>query len=84
MGSKLNECMMRLYCSTFLIRVILNFFHVYKNTENNSDELGKTLETKGRNNHISKTYSFMRLCTSFWTILKVRRRKLKEIMILWI
>lgn len=51
MGSKLNECMTRLYCSPFLIRGKLNFFHVYKNAKNKSDELGKTLKTKGKNNY---------------------------------
>lgn len=47
MGSKLNERMMGLHCSTFLIRGQLHFLHVYKNAKNNSDELGKTLKTKG-------------------------------------
>lgn len=51
MGSELNECMLRPFCSTFLFRGKLNFFHVYKNTKNNSDELGKTLKTKGKNNY---------------------------------
>lgn len=51
MGSKLNECMMRLYCSTFLIRGQLHFLHVYKNAKNDSAELGKTLKTKGKNNY---------------------------------